>query len=61
VRYECPMIMNMADEVCKVHSKFDRGYLKSIAEDHDDRGGFSNVCMAHNLIEMHNMDLLKIS
>jgi hypothetical protein len=52
-QYECLMIMNMANEVCKVCSKFDRRCSKLIEVDHDDQGEFNDVCMAHKLIEMY--------
>jgi hypothetical protein len=50
--YKCPMIMNTADDVCEVHSKFDQRHLRSIAEDCDGQGGFNNVHMARKSIEM---------
>jgi hypothetical protein len=42
----------MADDVCEVCLKFDQRCSKSIAEDHNDHGGFDDVHMACNLIEM---------
>jgi hypothetical protein len=53
VRYKCPMIMNMADDVCEVCLKFDRRCLKLIAGDRDCQGGFDDICMTRELIEMH--------
>jgi hypothetical protein len=52
VWYECLIIMNMTNDVCDVCPKFDRGHSKSIEDDHDDQGGFDNVRMARELIEM---------
>jgi hypothetical protein len=52
VRYECPMTMNMADDVRDVRPKFDRGRSKSIDHDRDDRGGFDDVRMARKLVEV---------
>jgi hypothetical protein len=52
VQYEYPMTMNMANDVCNVRPKFDQGCLRLIADDHDDRGWFDNVRMAHKLIEV---------
>jgi hypothetical protein len=53
VWYECPIIMNTADNMHKVRLKFDRGHSKLIKDDHDDRGGFNDVQMARELIEVH--------
>jgi hypothetical protein len=52
VRYECPMTMNMADNVCDVCLKFDQGCSNLIEDDRDDRGRFYDVRMAHRLIEV---------
>jgi hypothetical protein len=51
-QYESPMIRNMADEVREVRLKFDRRRSKSIAKDRDGRGGFDDLRMGRELIEM---------
>jgi hypothetical protein len=57
--YKCPMIINTTDEVCEVHPKFDRRCSKLMAEDRDGQGGFEDVHMAQELIEMHIYGLVE--
>jgi hypothetical protein len=50
--YKSPMIRNTADEVREVCPKFDRRCSKLIAKDCDRWGGFDDLCMAQELIEL---------